>query len=102
MTNKNSPSAGILLIFSQTFAPDPAAVGQHITDAAIAMARRGHRVRVYASSRGYEDPTRRYLLRENMQGVDVRRLRLSSFGKKVTVQGPESIGEGVGRPAMRS
>ena len=82
MINKNSPSAGILLIFSQTFAPDPAAVGQHITDAAIAMAKRGHAVRVYASSRGYEDPTRQYPLKENMQGVDVRRLRLSSFGKK--------------------
>ncbi len=80
--NKKSPPAGIFLIFSQTFAPDPAAVGQHITDAAIAMARRGHRVRVYASSRGYEDPTRRYPLQENMQGVDVRRLRFSSFGKK--------------------
>jgi glycosyltransferase involved in cell wall biosynthesis len=82
MMNKKSPPAGILLIFSQTFAPDPAAVGQHMTDAAIAMARRGYAVRVYASSRGYEDPTRRYPLRENMQGVDVRRLRLSSFGKK--------------------
>ena len=82
MTNKTSPSAGILLIFSQTFAPDPAAVGQHITDAAIAMARRGHAVRVYASSRGYEDATRQYPLKENMQGVDVRRLRFSSFGKK--------------------
>jgi glycosyltransferase involved in cell wall biosynthesis len=79
---KTTSSAGILLVFSQTFAPDPAAVGQHVTDAAIAMARRGHRVRVYASSRGYEDPGRRYPLRENMQGVDVRRLRWSSFGKK--------------------
>ncbi len=52
MMNKKSPPAGILLIFSQTFAPDPAAVGQHMTDAAIAMARRGYAVRVYASSRG--------------------------------------------------
>ena len=78
----NAPPAGILLFFSQTFAPDPAAVGQHVTDAAIAMAARGHQVRVYASSRGYEDPTRRYSLKENMQGVDVRRLRFSSFGKK--------------------
>jgi glycosyltransferase involved in cell wall biosynthesis len=82
MTKKNSPPAGILLIFSQTFAPDPAAVGQHMTDAAMAMARRGHTVRVYASSRGYEDPSRQYPLKENMQGVDVRRLRFSSFGKK--------------------
>jgi colanic acid biosynthesis glycosyl transferase WcaI len=70
-----------LLIFSQTFVPDPAAVGQHVADVAIAMAQRGHRVIVYASARGYEDPTRTYPRRENLQGVDVRRLSLASFGK---------------------
>lgn len=72
----------LLLIFSQTFAPDPAAVGQHMTDVALAMAKRGHRVRVYAAQRGYEDPPRYYPVRENMHGVDVRRLRWCSFGKK--------------------
>lgn len=72
----------LLLVFSQTFVPDPAAVGQHMTDVAVAMAKRGHRVRVYASQRGYEDPTKCYPLRENMQGVEVRRLRWCSFGKK--------------------
>ncbi|MGC8624694.1 MAG: glycosyltransferase family 4 protein [Phycisphaerae bacterium] len=82
MTESPHKNRGVLLIFSQTFAPDPAAVGQHVTDAAIELARRGHRVRVYASSRGYEDPSRRYPLRENMQAVEVRRLRWSSFGKK--------------------
>jgi colanic acid biosynthesis glycosyl transferase WcaI len=70
-----------LLIFSQTFVPDPAAVGQHVADVAIAMARRGHRVIVYASARGYEDPTRTYPRRENLHGVEVRRLPLASFGK---------------------
>ena len=72
----------ILLIFSQTFVPDPAAVGQHVADVAVEMARRGHRVRVYAAARGYEDPTQRYPRRENMAGVDVRRLAFTSFGKK--------------------
>ncbi len=72
----------LLLIFSQTFVPDPASVGQHMTDVAVAMAKRGHRVRVYASQRGYEDPTKRYPLRETLQGVEVRRLRWCSFGKK--------------------
>jgi colanic acid biosynthesis glycosyl transferase WcaI len=72
----------LLLVVSQTFVPDPASVGQHMADVAIEMARRGHRVRVYASARGYDDPTARYPRRENLHGVDVRRLPFSSFGKK--------------------
>jgi len=61
--------------------PDPAAVGQHIADAAAELAARGYRVVVYASARGYEDPTRKYPSREVLDGVHVRRLPLSSFGK---------------------
>jgi glycosyltransferase involved in cell wall biosynthesis len=71
-----------LLILSQTFVPDPASVGQHMADVAVEMARRGHRVNVYASNRGYEDPSRRYAARENLHGAEIRRLALSSFGKK--------------------
>ncbi|MDB5295400.1 MAG: glycosyl transferase group 1 [Phycisphaerales bacterium] len=71
-----------LLVLSQVFVPDPASVGQHVADVAAEMARRGHRVRVYASARGYEDPTRRYPARETYHGVDVRRIDFASFGKK--------------------
>lgn len=71
-----------LLVISQTFAPDPAAVGQHMADVAVEMARRGHRVIVYTSERGYENPDIRYPKRETLSGVDVRRLRRASFGKK--------------------
>ena len=53
-----------------------------MADVAIEMARRGHRVRVYTSATGYDDPTVRYPRRENLHGVDVRRLPFSSFGKK--------------------
>jgi colanic acid biosynthesis glycosyl transferase WcaI len=77
-----SKSAPLVLVFSQVFVPDPAAVGQHMTDIAVAMARRGHRVRVYCSARGFEDPSLKYPRRENMEGADVRRLPFSSFGKK--------------------
>ncbi len=70
-----------LLIISQVFLPDPAAVGQHLGDVAIEMVRRGHRVLVYAANRGYEDPSLKYLPRETIEGVRVRRLPLSSFGK---------------------
>ena len=46
-----------LLILSQVYVPDPASVGQHLHDFAAEMARRGHDVVVYCSSRGYDDPT---------------------------------------------
>src|SRR5258706_12652043 len=71
-----------LLILSQVFLPDPASVGQYVADVAIEMARRGYRVRVFAANRGYENPATRYLAREQIQGVEVRRVPLSSFGKK--------------------
>lgn len=61
--------------------PDPASVGQHMHDAASEMARRGWRVVVLASARGYEDPQRHYARREQIDGVEVRRFRWSSFGK---------------------
>ncbi len=75
---KTSPT---ILIISQVYVPDPASVGQHIADAAAELSHRGYRVVVYASARGYDDPSTRYPSRERLHGVDVRRLPLSSFGK---------------------
>ncbi|MFZ2648528.1 MAG: glycosyltransferase family 4 protein [Burkholderiaceae bacterium] len=69
------------LIISQVYVPDPASVGQHVADAAAEMARRGYHVVVYAAARGYDDPSSKYPSRELRDGVDVRRLPLSSFGK---------------------
>lgn len=79
---KQQSSEKTLLIISQTFVPDPAGVGQHMADVAREWARRGHKVVVYTANRGYENPSIRYPSRENMDGVDVRRLPFSSFGKK--------------------
>jgi glycosyltransferase involved in cell wall biosynthesis len=53
-----------------------------MADAAAEMARRGYRVIVFTSRRGYEDPRQVYRKREVLQGVDVRRLPWSSFGKR--------------------
>lgn len=69
------------LIVSQVYVPDPASVGQHMHDAARELAARGWRVVVYASARGYDDPSRRYPGRELRDGVEIRRLPFSSFGK---------------------
>ncbi|MCI0688868.1 MAG: glycosyltransferase family 4 protein, partial [Sporichthyaceae bacterium] len=72
---------GTLLILSQVYPPDPASVGQHLADAASELARRGRRVLVLTANRGYNDPSVRYPSRERLDGVEVRRLPLSSFGK---------------------
>ena len=75
------------LIISQVYVPDPASLGQHVADAAEEMARRGYRVIVYASARGYDDPSKQYPKRELLNGVEVRRLPMSSFGKSsITVR----------------
>ena len=74
--------APTLLIITQVYVPDPAAVGQQISDVAREMACRGWRVVVYTSARGYDDPSARYPAREVLDGVEVRRLPLSSFGKR--------------------
>lgn len=71
-----------LLIISQVFVPDPAAVGQQFADAAAEMVTRGWRVVVLTARRGYDDPTVKYPAREVMRGVEIIRLPLSSFGKK--------------------
>lgn len=76
-----APPKPVLLVISQVYVPDPASVGQHMADAAAEMARRGCRVVVLTSRRGYDDPRRRYQKRELRDGVQVRRLPLSSFGK---------------------
>jgi colanic acid biosynthesis glycosyl transferase WcaI len=74
--------ADTLLIVCQVYAPDPAAVGQHVTDVAEECVRRGWRVVVYTASRGYDDPSQRFPMRELRNGVEVRRLAFSSFGKR--------------------
>ena len=71
-----------LLIFSQVYPPDPASVGQHMADVASEMARRGWRVRVITANRGYDDASVKYPPFEMRDGVEVRRVPLSSFGKK--------------------
>lgn len=71
-----------VLIISQVFVPDPASVGQHMADVAQEMARRGYHVIVYAADRGYDNPRIKYPSREKLNGVEIRRLPLSSFGKR--------------------
>jgi putative colanic acid biosynthesis glycosyltransferase WcaI len=84
-TSATARDARRLLVLSQVYPPDPASVGQHMADAAVAMAGRGWNVLVLAANRGYDDPSMKYARREVRDGVSVRRLPLSSFGKSSIV-----------------
>lgn len=70
-----------LLLISQVYVPDPASVGQHMHDTAVEMVSRGWRVVVFAANRGYDDPTEKFKSRQTLDGVEIVRFGLSSFGK---------------------
>jgi colanic acid biosynthesis glycosyl transferase WcaI len=71
-----------LVVLSQAYVPDPAAVGQYMHDVARAMVARGQRVIAICADRGYERPEQRHPRYERIDGVHVLRLPLSSFGKR--------------------
>ncbi len=70
-----------LLVLSQVYSPDTPAVGQYMHEAAHALADRGYYVVTLTSARAYEDPSIRFPKHEIRDGVNIRRLPLSSFGK---------------------
>lgn len=86
MTDGTRPPASAskrptLMVLTHSFAPDPAAVGQYMSDVARSMAARGARVIVYTARNGYDDPSVVYPKRELVDGVEVRRIAFASFGK---------------------
>jgi glycosyltransferase involved in cell wall biosynthesis len=72
---------GTLLLISQVYIPDPASVGQHMADVAAELVKRGWRVVVMAAAAGYDDPSIKYKSEEIIDGVEIWRFPLSSFGK---------------------
>jgi len=71
-----------VLLLNQCFYPDVVSTAQHLTDLAIELARAGHDVTVVASSRGYDDPGKRFPTHEVWNGVKVRRIPCTGLGKK--------------------
>jgi glycosyltransferase involved in cell wall biosynthesis len=90
---------------TQVYVPDPNATGQHLADVAEELARRGHDVVVYTSNRGYDNPEVFYAPSETRNGVRIRRLPLSHFGKSsiaVRILGGVSfVGQAIVRAATR-
>ncbi len=62
--------------------PDSASVGQHLHDLASALVARGKRVVVLTPRGGYDDNSFKYPWRETIDGVEVWRLPICSFGKR--------------------
>ncbi|MEI6456010.1 MAG: glycosyltransferase family 4 protein [bacterium] len=71
-----------ILIISQTFWPDTVATSQAITDVAVALSKRGHRVKIATSRHNYEDPKIKYPGRELFEGIKVIRLKHTDLGKR--------------------
>ena len=69
------------LLLNQTFFPDLSATGQYLTDLALGLARKGHRVTVIASRRAYNSPATRFPKKELWQGIRVLRVFSTWFGK---------------------
>lgn len=93
------------VFITQVYVPDPNATGQHLADVAEELARRGHDVVVYTSNRGYDEPSKHYPRRETRNGVKIRRVPLSHFGKSsiaVRIAGGLSfVGQSVARAIAR-
>lgn len=70
-----------VLLVNQCFYPDVVSTAQHLTDLALALQERGHEVTVIASSRGYDNPERRFARRETWRGIHIRRVPCTGLGK---------------------
>lgn len=81
LTRTTTAKPRTFLFISWVYVPDPASLGQHVAGAAEELVRRGHRVRVLTSARGYDNPADRYPKHEVRNGVEIRRLPFASFGK---------------------
>jgi glycosyltransferase involved in cell wall biosynthesis len=70
------------LVISQVFWPDTASTAQHLADLTSRLAEQGHEVTVYCSRYAYESSKTVYPSRETYNGIEIRRIRNSGFGKK--------------------
>lgn len=70
-----------VLLLNQFYPPDPAPTGRYLRDLAVALVGGGHEVQVLCSRRGY-DGGARYVPESREEGVLVRRLSATGFGRR--------------------
>ncbi len=57
------------------------ATAQYLTELALALRQRGHQVTVVTSRHAYDHPGQQFPGRESWNGIDIRRVRSTRFGK---------------------
>jgi hypothetical protein len=61
------------LLLNQTFHPDVASTGQHLSELASELVKRGHAVTVVTGRQAYDDRQVTFAPRENWGGVEIHR-----------------------------
>ncbi len=72
-----------ILLINQTFHPDVMATGQYLTELALGLAERGHKVTVVSSRRAYDQPETQFPKQETWRGIQICRVASTGFGKGV-------------------
>ena len=70
-----------ILFLNQAFFPDVVSTSQHAADLARAMAAEGHQITVVCSRRAYDSPSTTFPALEIWEGVTIRRIWSTGFGK---------------------
>lgn len=71
-----------ILLLNQCFHPDHVSSAQHLTDLALGLVEAGHEVVAVSSSRGYDNPERRFPVHEIWRGIEIHRIWTPGLGKK--------------------
>ena len=74
-----------VVLLNQYYAPDEAATSQLLTDLGSGLVTAGHEVSAVCGDRSYADPALRYPGRGSIDGVDVRRVRTTGFGRRRSI-----------------
>jgi len=80
-----SPSGGRILLLNRFFHPDESATSQMLSDLAAHLADSGQRVEVVASRQRYGDPSVSLPARAQYDGVAVRRVAATRFGRRASL-----------------
>ena len=70
------------LIITQVYWPDTASTAQHLADIAEYLTSQQHEVTVISGRHAYENPSIKYKPAEQRNGVNIKRIKSTSFGKK--------------------
>src|SRR2546422_128742 len=90
-----------VLLLNQCFWPDVVATAQQLTDLAVGLSERGHKVTVIAGDRGYDNSELKFLRRESWNGIAIRRIGAISAGKQTRWRRALNFGSFLVACAMR-